>query len=57
MSPFLNINHDEQAVKQLSLSFKPYLSVPTIAQVWRRVQELQGDIRTRIDTDFDTLQV
>lgn len=47
----------EQAVKQLGASFKPYTSVPHIAQVWKRIQELQGDLRTQLEKDFDTLCV
>ena len=46
-----------QAVKQISASFKPYTSVQRISQVWRRVQELQGEIRSHLDADFDKLYV
>jgi hypothetical protein len=46
-----------QAVKQISASFKDYTSVPHIAQVWRRVQELQERIRALLDVDFDALYV
>lgn len=46
-----------QAVKQLSLTFKPYVAVPTIAQVWRKVQDIQGELRTKVDADFDALCV
>lgn len=41
----------------MSLTFKPYTAVPTIAQVWRRVQDIQGQLRTKVDTDFDALCV
>ncbi|KAJ7072043.1 Vps53-like protein [Mycena amicta] len=41
------------AVKQISASFKPYMSVQRISQIWKRVQELQGEIRTYLDQDFD----
>ncbi|TDL24222.1 hypothetical protein BD410DRAFT_786323 [Rickenella mellea] len=41
------------AVKQLSSSFKPYLSVPRISQVWAHIQTLQGELRTKLDQDFD----
>jgi hypothetical protein len=41
----------------LSLTFKPYTAVPTIAQVWRRVQDIQGELRTKVDADFDALCV
>lgn len=43
-----------QAVKQISASFKPYTSVPRIAQLWKRIQEVQGAIRTLLEADFDT---
>ncbi|KAJ7594544.1 Vps53-like protein [Mycena floridula] len=42
------------AVTQISETFKPYLSVPRVAQVWKRIQELQGEIRVAIDADFDS---
>ncbi|KAF8210667.1 Vps53-like protein [Mycena galopus ATCC 62051] len=41
------------AVKQISVFFKPYISVQRISQVWKHIQELQGDIRTHLDHDFD----
>ncbi|KII92548.1 hypothetical protein PLICRDRAFT_37313 [Plicaturopsis crispa FD-325 SS-3] len=41
------------AVKQLSASFKPYTSVHRISQVWTRIQQLQGTLRTHLDADFD----
>ncbi|KAJ7899048.1 Vps53-like protein [Mycena leptocephala] len=45
------------AVKQISVSFKPYTSVQRISQVWRHIQELQGELRTHLDHDFDALQL
>jgi hypothetical protein len=49
------VNHDPvQAVKELSIALKPYTSVPRISQLWRRIQELQGEIRTLLEADFDT---
>lgn len=42
-----------QAVKQLAASFKQGMGVPAIMQVLRRAQELQGEIRTQLDADFD----
>jgi hypothetical protein len=42
-----------QAVKQLSTSFKPYTSVHRIQQVWKRVQHIQGEIRTQLEAEFD----
>ncbi|KAG5651871.1 hypothetical protein H0H81_007118 [Sphagnurus paluster] len=41
------------AVKQISATFKSYTSVQRVAQVWKRIQEIQGELRTQIDTDFD----
>ncbi|KAJ7693303.1 Vps53-like protein [Mycena rosella] len=45
------------AVKQISASFKQYTSVQRISQVWKHIQELQGELRTHLDQDFDALQV
>ncbi|KAG6861932.1 hypothetical protein C0995_009882 [Termitomyces sp. Mi166 len=41
------------AVKQISVTFKSYTGVPRISQVWKRIQEIQGDLRSLIDADFD----
>ncbi|KAF9227157.1 hypothetical protein BS17DRAFT_449775 [Gyrodon lividus] len=41
------------AVKQISSSFKSYTSVHRIMQVWKRIQQIQGEIRTRLDAEFD----
>ncbi|KAJ7772691.1 Vps53-like protein [Mycena maculata] len=41
------------AVKQISASFKQYTSVQRISQVWKQIQELQGELRTHLDQDFD----
>ena len=43
------------AIKQIGTAFTPYNAVPRVAQVWRRVQEIQGTLRGMIDTDFDAL--
>jgi len=49
------LNHDPmQVVKEISASFKQYISVPRISQLWRRIQGLQGEIRALIESDFDT---
>ncbi|KAH7913280.1 Vps53-like protein [Hygrophoropsis aurantiaca] len=40
-------------VKQISASFKPYMTVHRILQVSKRIQQLQGEIRTRLDGEFD----
>jgi len=44
-----------QAVKQISASFKSYTSIPRVMQVWRRIQEIQNELRTFIEADFDKL--
>ncbi|EJD03009.1 uncharacterized protein FOMMEDRAFT_108090 [Fomitiporia mediterranea MF3/22] len=41
------------AIKELSAPFKSYLSIPQIALQWARIQTLQGELRTRLDHDFD----
>ncbi|KAL5507261.1 VPS53 [Sanghuangporus vaninii] len=41
------------AVKELSSPFKSYLPVPQIAVQWARIQTLQGELRTRLDHEFD----
>jgi hypothetical protein len=43
-----------KAVKEISASFKKYTSVPRINQLWRRTQELQGEIRALLESEFDT---
>lgn len=44
-----------QAVKEVAGVFKQYTAIERIASVWRRVQELQGMLRTMLDEDFDAL--
>ncbi|KAH9176699.1 Vps53-like protein [Lactarius sanguifluus] len=51
---YSDITQSLSAVKQISASFKPYTSVPRISQLWKRIQELQGGIRTILESDFDT---
>ncbi|KAI0358545.1 hypothetical protein OH77DRAFT_1420941 [Trametes cingulata] len=41
------------AVKQIGASFKPFLSVHRISQLWRRIQEIQTELRAMIDADWD----
>ncbi|KIJ68088.1 hypothetical protein HYDPIDRAFT_173763 [Hydnomerulius pinastri MD-312] len=41
------------AVKQISASFKSYTSVHRIMQIWKRIQQIQGEIRTQLDAEFD----
>ncbi|KDQ27540.1 hypothetical protein PLEOSDRAFT_1104224 [Pleurotus ostreatus PC15] len=42
------------AVKQISSTFKPFSSIHRIAQILKRIQEVQGELRGMIDADFDT---
>ncbi|KAI9507909.1 Vps53-like protein [Russula earlei] len=51
---YIEITQTLSAVKEISASFKQYTSIPRISQLWRRIQELQGDIRALLETDFDT---
>ncbi|KAL0581905.1 Vacuolar protein sorting-associated protein 53 [Marasmius crinis-equi] len=41
------------AVKEISVSFKQYTSIPRIMQIWKRIQDIQSNLRTLIDQDFD----
>ncbi|GLB36971.1 putative vps53-like, N-terminal [Lyophyllum shimeji] len=41
------------AVKQISATFKSYTAVQRVAQIQKRIQEIQGDLRNKIDADFD----
>ncbi|KAF8893571.1 Vps53-like protein [Infundibulicybe gibba] len=50
---YADIAQTLSAVKQISASFKPYTSVPRIAQIWKRMQEVQGKLRTQVDQEFD----
>ncbi|OSX65954.1 hypothetical protein POSPLADRAFT_1177410 [Postia placenta MAD-698-R-SB12] len=45
------------AVKQIGTSFKPYTSIQRISQIWRRIQEIQVEIKSRIDADWDKFYV
>jgi hypothetical protein len=44
-----------QAVKQLSIFFKPYTAIDRIAAVWKRMQQCQGSVRGLVEEDFDAL--
>ncbi|KDR67572.1 hypothetical protein GALMADRAFT_79772 [Galerina marginata CBS 339.88] len=41
------------AVKEISATFKSYTAVPRINRVWKRIQEIQTQLRTQLDADFD----
>ncbi|KIK69081.1 hypothetical protein GYMLUDRAFT_214055 [Collybiopsis luxurians FD-317 M1] len=51
---YSEISQTLSAVKQLSSTFTPYMSVPRVLQAWKRIQELQTTLRSLIDKDFDT---
>ena len=46
-----------QATKEISASFKSYTAVPPIARVWKGMHEIQAQLRTQLDADFDALYV
>ncbi|KAH9839198.1 Vps53-like protein [Rhodofomes roseus] len=41
------------AVKQIGASFKPFTSIQRISQLWRRIQEIQNEVRQKIDADWE----
>ncbi|KZT29143.1 hypothetical protein NEOLEDRAFT_1056915 [Neolentinus lepideus HHB14362 ss-1] len=41
------------AVKEIAATFKSYTSIQRISQLWKRIQEVQGDLRTKIENDFE----
>ncbi|KAN0091332.1 Vps53-like, N-terminal domain containing protein [Tylopilus felleus] len=51
---YAEVAHSLAAVKQLSASFKSYTSVNRIMQVWKRIQQAQGEIRSQLDAEFDS---
>ena len=44
-----------QAIRELSESFQPYKAVSRISQCRRRIIEIQGELKARLDEDFDAL--
>jgi vacuolar protein sorting-associated protein 53 len=44
-----------QAIKEISATLKQYTGVYRVSQVWKRIQEIQGELRMQIDADFDSL--
>ncbi|KAG8706362.1 Vacuolar protein sorting-associated protein 53, partial [Ceratobasidium sp. 395] len=41
------------AVKEIAIFFKPYSSIERIAVATRRLQEIQGSVRSSVERDFD----
>ncbi|KAF8800212.1 hypothetical protein BYT27DRAFT_7200395 [Phlegmacium glaucopus] len=50
---YSEVSQTLSAIKQISASFKSYTAVPRIARVWKRMQEIQSQLRTQLDADFD----
>ncbi|KAJ3481813.1 hypothetical protein NLI96_g7407 [Meripilus lineatus] len=50
---YLDIAQTLAAVKQISASFKSFNTVHRIAQISRRIQEVQAEVRTKIDSDWE----
>ncbi|KAH7107994.1 Vps53-like protein [Auriculariales sp. MPI-PUGE-AT-0066] len=46
-----------EAVKQISAHFKGYQAVDRVSVVTRRIQEVQGRLRTMLEEDFDTFML
>ncbi|KAF8894339.1 Vps53-like protein [Gymnopilus junonius] len=45
------------AVKEISSSFKSYTTVPRVNRIHKRIQEIQNQLRTQLDADFDSFFV
>ncbi|KAI6033241.1 Vps53-like protein [Pisolithus orientalis] len=41
------------AVKEISAAFKSYTSVPYIARLWKRIQQVTGQVRSQVDSEFE----
>ncbi|TFK66526.1 hypothetical protein BDN72DRAFT_844204 [Pluteus cervinus] len=50
---YKEISQTLAAVKQISAAFKTFVSVKYISQIWKRIQEIQGELRGCLDADFD----
>ncbi|KAF7782136.1 hypothetical protein Agabi119p4_1512 [Agaricus bisporus var. burnettii] len=50
---YKEVSESLATVKEISATFKQYTSVQRISRVWKRIQELQGELRTQLDADFD----
>ncbi|TFK21105.1 hypothetical protein FA15DRAFT_672889 [Coprinopsis marcescibilis] len=51
---YSEVSQTLSAVKQLSASFKTYTSVPRIARLWKRINDIQGQLRSQLEKDFDS---
>jgi vacuolar protein sorting-associated protein 53 len=52
---YAEISQTLAAVKQIAVSFKSYTSVHRMSQAWRRIQTIQGELRSMLDKEFDAL--
>ncbi|KJA27598.1 hypothetical protein HYPSUDRAFT_34704 [Hypholoma sublateritium FD-334 SS-4] len=51
---YSNVAQTLAAIMQISeSSFKSYTAVPRINRVWKRIHEIQAQLRTQLDADFD----
>lgn len=41
------------AIKEISAAFKSYTTVPYIARLWKRVQQVTGEVRAQVDAEFE----
>lgn len=41
----------------MGASFKPYTSIQRISQIWRRIQEIQNEVKQKVDADWEKLSV
>jgi len=51
------VAHALGAVGEIIGLFKEYATVPPIARVIRRAEEIKGKVRSQVDADLDVLQV
>ncbi|KXN90783.1 hypothetical protein AN958_03437 [Leucoagaricus sp. SymC.cos] len=50
---YKEVSESLAAVKEISATFKEYMSVQRIARILKRIQEIQGELRAQLDGDFD----
>ncbi|KAF8313077.1 hypothetical protein DL93DRAFT_2137978 [Clavulina sp. PMI_390] len=50
---YAEISQTVSAMREVAAVFKQYTAIERVNTVWRRVQELQGSLRTMLDEDFD----
>jgi hypothetical protein len=55
LSSFHSIS--KQAVKEISMTFRSYTAVVRINRLWKHVNEIQQQLKSQLDGDFDDLYV